>query len=124
MAAALGAEPTLRGGMHRLLTEAAAAYIRPGHPRGCLVISSATNCSSPDIQQLLRAVRNASVAGLEKAITAAVDAGELTTSANPRALSVFIASVMQGMAQQARDGASRQDLQATAKVATSAWPWA
>jgi hypothetical protein len=38
-------------------------------------------------------------------------------------LAVFTGIVMQGMAQQARDGASRSDLEAAAALALSVWPW-
>ncbi len=57
MGAALREEPTLRAGIDRLLTEAVFAYTRTGHPPGCLVISSATNCASVEIREMLRAVR-------------------------------------------------------------------
>ena len=124
MAAALGNEPTLRAGIDRLLAEAALAYTRSGHPPGCLVITAATNCTSPDVQEMLRAVRNTSVSQLEHVIGAAVEHGELSPGANARALAMFTATVMQGMAQRARDGATRQELHAVAKLAAAAWPWA
>jgi hypothetical protein len=50
MAKALLEEPTLEGGMERMLREAATAYTRRDLPRGCLVVSAAVNCSSPEVQ--------------------------------------------------------------------------
>jgi AcrR family transcriptional regulator len=123
MAAALRQEPTLRAGIDRLLAEAALAYTRPGHPPGCLVITSATNCTSPEVQEMLRTVRNASVSQLESVIGAAVKNGELSAGASARALAMFTAAVMQGMAQRACDGATRQELHDIANVAATAWPW-
>lgn len=123
MGAALREEPTLRAGIDRLLREAVVAYTRTGHPPGCLVISSAINCASVEIREMLRAVRNTSVAQLEGVIAAAVEAGELRAEANPRALALFTASVMQGMAQLARDGAARQELHEVAELAAATWPW-
>ncbi len=123
MGAALREEPTLRAGIDRLLREAVVAYTRTGHPPGCLVISSAINCASVEIREMLRAVRNTSVSQLESVIAAAVEAGELRADANPRALALFTASVMQGMAQLARDGAARQELHEVAELAAAAWPW-
>lgn len=123
MAAALRNAPTLRAGIDRLLAEAALAYTRPGHPRGCLVITSATNCTSPEVQDMLRAVRNTAVSQLEHVVTAAIEKEELSAGANTRTLAMFTATVMQGMAQRARDGATRQELRDVAKLAAAAWPW-
>lgn len=123
MARALAEEPSLRAGMERMLREAAAAYTRPNMPPGCLIIDAAVNCSSVEVQQLLREIRNRSRDYLEKLIHGAIEAGEVAGGADARALAVYTGAVMQGMAQQARDGASRQELQAAAAVAIRAWPW-
>ena len=124
MATALAEEPTLRAGLERMLREAAGAYTLPGHPHGCLVINGATNCSSPAVQQTLRELSAAGVAQLEQLIKAAIDAGELAETADPRILALSTSVVMQGMADQARDGAERRELEAVAALAVQAWPWA
>jgi hypothetical protein len=72
---------------------------------------------------MLRAVRNTSVSQLESVIGAAVKNGELSAGASARALAMFTAAVMQGMAQRACDGATRQELHDVANVAATAWPW-
>ncbi|QEV20161.1 TetR/AcrR family transcriptional regulator [Streptomyces alboniger] len=115
-------EPTARGAVARLLREAAAEFTDPGHPRGCLVITAATNCTTPEVEESLRARRNANVAGIESRIAAAVATGELPADTDPAALARFVAAVFQGMSQQARDGATREDLEAVADLAMSAWP--
>ncbi len=111
-------------GVSRLLREAAEVYTDPAYPRGCLIISAATNCTqqSADIQATLRRHRNANVAGLERRITADVEAGALPADTDARVLAVFTAAVVQGMSQQARDGASRDELRAVAEAAMRAWP--
>jgi AcrR family transcriptional regulator len=123
MAKAIQEEPTLREGMSRLLSEAAVAYTRPGRAQGCLLISAAVNCTSPEVQHALRALRNKSVKQLERVIAAAIESNELPRSADSRTLAVFTGVVMQGMAQQARDGATRHQLQKAATLAVEAWPW-
>ncbi|GAB3653668.1 TetR/AcrR family transcriptional regulator [Actinocorallia lasiicapitis] len=123
MAKALTEEPTLRQGMERLLREAAGEYTRPDRPPGCLVISAAVNCSSPEVEQALRALRTADVEALERLIAAAIDAGELLPGADAHALALFTSVVLQGMAQQARDGATRPELEAVAALALTPWPW-
>jgi AcrR family transcriptional regulator len=121
---ALAEEPTAREGVARMLREAAAAYTDPEHPRGCLVITAATNCTpeSADIEELLRQQRNANVRELERWIRADIKAGALPPDTNPRTLAVFTGSTLQGMSQQARDGATRSDLAAVAEAAMRTWP--
>ncbi|MBE1471723.1 TetR/AcrR family transcriptional regulator [Kibdelosporangium phytohabitans] len=123
-ARALAEEPTARQGIARMLHEAATQYTSPAHPRGCLIISAAVNCTpdSADIEQHLRDERNANVADLERRIQSDVDSGTLPAGTNARALAVFTAATLQGMSQQARDGASREDLEAVAASSMLAWP--
>jgi len=123
MARALADEPTLKAGLERMLCEAAAAYTLPGHPRGCLVINGATNCSSPGVQEALRKLRRAGVDQLAHLIKAAIDAGELADGADARTLALSVSVVMQGMADQARDGTKRRELEAVAALAIQGWPW-
>lgn len=121
---ALQEEPTARAGIARMLHEAATQYTSPAHPRGCMIISAAINCTpdSADIEQDLRDRRNANVAGMQRRIQADIDAGLLPRTANARTLAVFTGATLQGMSQQARDGASRADLEAVAAAAMLAWP--
>jgi AcrR family transcriptional regulator len=121
---ALAEEPRARDAVARLLREAAAAYTRPDRPHGCLLISATTNCSpqSADMAAHLRELRAACTRALEDKITAAIRAGELPASTDPRALATFYAATLQGMSAQARDGAARTDLEQIADGALRAWP--
>lgn len=121
---ALEEEPTARRGVERMLREAAVEYTAAGHPHGCLVIAAATNVgsASADVMEALRMRREANSLAMERAIAADVAAGELPPDVDPRALARFTAATVQGMSQQARDGASREDLEAVAELALRAWP--
>ncbi|WP_433443458.1 TetR/AcrR family transcriptional regulator [Nonomuraea sp. CA-141351] len=123
-ARALAEEPNARDAVGRLLREAAAAYTRPDRPRGCLLITAATNCSpqSADIAAHLRELRAAGARALEDKIAADVRAGALPAHTDARALATFYAAVIQGMSAQARDGAARTDLKQIAEAALQAWP--
>ena len=123
MARALTEEPTLRAGLSRLLREAAAAYTQPGKPPGCLFIDAAVNCTCPDVAQMLAGLRNDSVNQLENVIGRAIARGELAADADAHTLATYTSVVMQGMAAQARDGTTRDQLQAAAAQAMQAWPW-
>jgi AcrR family transcriptional regulator len=121
---ALAEQATARQAVDRMLHEAASLYTDPDHPRGCMVISAATNCTanSADIEDFLRQKRNQNVARIEAAIRRDVDAGALPANVDPRRLAIIVGATLQGMSQQARDGATRDDLLAVADAAMLAWP--
>src|SRR5882757_10721223 len=121
---ALAEEPHARDAVERLLREAAAAYTRPDHPRGCLLITAATNCSpqSADIATRLRELRAQGTHALEDKIAEATRTGELPAHTNAHALATFYGAVLKGMSAQARDGAARTDLEQIAEAALLAWP--
>lgn len=119
---ALIEEPTARAAVERTLREAATAYTEPGHPHGCLVVHAAANCSNPEVEQSLRDRRNANIAAFERRIRADVAAGVLPPATDAAALARHTGAMIQGMSQQARDGASREELEAVAEIALSIWP--
>ncbi|WP_156725998.1 TetR/AcrR family transcriptional regulator [Streptomyces apocyni] len=117
-------ELTARAAVERMLREAATEYTDPGHPRGCLIISAATNCATPEVEEALRVKRGQNIAAFESRIRADVASGELPADADAEALARFSGAVLQGMSQQARDGASREELERVAGLAMLAWPQA
>lgn len=119
---AFAEEPTVRAGVERMLYEAADKYTEAGHPHGCLVIYAATNCTTPEVEAGLRDRRNANISSIESRIKAAVAAGELPAQTDAPALARYTGAVLQGMSQQSRDGASRQELEAVAELAMRVWP--
>ncbi|MEV1078848.1 TetR/AcrR family transcriptional regulator [Streptomyces sp. NPDC050211] len=119
---ALAEEPTARAAVARMLREAAAKYTEPGLPHGCLVVHAATNCSNPEVEAFLRDRRNANIAAFERRIRADIAAGELPAGADAAALARHTGAMIQGMSQQARDGASREELEALAEIAMAIWP--
>ncbi len=119
---ALAEEPTARAAVERALREAATAYTEPGHPHGCLVVHAATNCSTPEVEESLRERRNANITAFESRIRADVAAGVLPPATDAAALARHTGAMIQGMSQQARDGASREELEAVAEIALSIWP--
>jgi AcrR family transcriptional regulator len=112
----------VRADIARMLRQAAREYTAPEHPPGCMIISAAANCTDPEVSAALRAIRNANIADFEQRIAAAVAAGEEPADTDPAALARFAAAVLQGMSQQARDGARQEELEAVAEAAMRAWP--
>ncbi|WP_181796065.1 TetR/AcrR family transcriptional regulator [Streptomyces sp. WELS2] len=121
-ARALEEEPTAREGIARMLREAAAEYTDRSHPQGCMIIHAAINCTNPDVEALLRDRRNANIAAIESRIRADIAAGLLPAGTDAAALARHTGAVIQGMSQQARDGARREELEALAEIAMSIWP--
>jgi AcrR family transcriptional regulator len=119
---ALAEEPTARAGVDRMLREAAVEYTAPGRPHGCLVIHAAANCSTAEVEEDLRRRRNANIAAIESRIAADVAAGVLPPDTDAAALARYVGAMIQGMSQQARDGASREELEALAEIALAVWP--
>ncbi|GGU71877.1 TetR family transcriptional regulator [Streptomyces litmocidini] len=119
---AFAEEPTARAALGRMLREAATLFTEPGHPHGCLMISAAVNCSTPEVEEALRARRNDNLASFENRIRQDVEAGDLPPDTDPRALARLTGAVLQGMSLQARDGATAEELAAVAEAAMRAWP--
>ncbi|MFJ3303007.1 TetR family transcriptional regulator C-terminal domain-containing protein [Streptomyces sp. NPDC086549] len=119
---ALDEEATARAGVARPLREAAAEFTDPGHPHGCLVIQAATNCTTPEVEDALRRQRNADITAIESRMKADVAGGELPPDTDAAVLARHAGAVFQGMSQQARDGASRAELQALAEIAMAICP--
>lgn len=122
--AAVAAGRTVREGVARALREAADVYTAPETPHGCLIISAATNnaAADDDIAEFLRDIRRANVTGLRELIRAGVDRGELPAGTDAHALAHHVGAVLQGMSQQARDGADAATLRAVADLSMRAWP--
>ncbi|MGW5350552.1 TetR/AcrR family transcriptional regulator [Streptomyces sp. NPDC004031] len=121
---ALAEEPTARDAVARMLREAAVNYVCTSHPAGCLTISAATNVSPQDaeVQTFLCGLRTANIDAFEARLRTAEQAGELPAGTDARSLAAYFAAVLQGMSQRARDGATAQELAATAELALAAWP--
>ncbi|MFH8365655.1 TetR/AcrR family transcriptional regulator [Streptomyces sp. NPDC018031] len=121
---ALAEEPTARQGVARMLREAACWHTLPGCPRGCMIITAATNCTtqSADVLEGLMERRRMGLRNIESAVRADVAVGELPPDTDAHALAVYSSAVLQGMSQQARDGVDRETLEAVAEIAMRAWP--
>src|ERR1700712_4580858 len=81
---ALAEEPTARGAIQRLLEEAAEELTRPCHPKGCLGVMAATNCSvaAERVQSALAKRRAAAEEGIKARIQQAIDEGEIAADNN------------------------------------------
>jgi AcrR family transcriptional regulator len=123
-ARAVTEEPTAYTAIARLLRESAREFTKPRRPRGCLVLSAASNCTpaADEICDDLRRRRKATLHSLERVVRRDATAGLLPAETDLHGLAVFFVATLQGMSQQARDGATRLDLLAVAEISLRAWP--
>jgi AcrR family transcriptional regulator len=92
-------------------------------PAGCMAALGAVGDEwPPAITNVVRKVRLKMLENLQARLQRAVVEGELPASTEIDHLSRFFLSVFEGMAVQARDGASRTELQGVVATAMAAWP--
>jgi TetR/AcrR family transcriptional regulator, copper-responsive repressor len=120
--AALAEETSARAAIQRLLLEAARNFTSGHHPPGCMVVLSALNCTdeATDIRDNLVMRRNQSA----KAIIDRIKLGkkELPQGLSPEAFGDLVVTIFQGMSIRARDGATREELEAVANQTMKLWP--
>lgn len=105
------------------LMQSARVFTRRGRPTGCLVVLSALHAteSCETVRRELIRARAQNVEDLAERLAQGVAAGELPPTVDVTAVASYYITVQQGMSIQARDGASRETLEAIARAALAAW---
>ncbi|WP_433345998.1 TetR/AcrR family transcriptional regulator [Microtetraspora malaysiensis] len=119
---ALADEPTAKGAAARVFAEAPERYTRRDLPTGCLIVSGDAGTTSTEIIEHLRRMRDSKVHAFAAKIRADITAGRLPGDIDPRALGRYTMSTLTGLAQAARDGVTRAELDRVAEIAIRAWP--
>lgn len=119
---ALAEEPTARAAAARVLREGPHRYTRRGLPTGCLVVSGDANTTNTQVRGELRRLRNAKAAAFAAKIRSDVAAGQLPADTDATALGRYVLTTLNGIAQAARDGVGRTQLERVAALALRAWP--
>ncbi len=116
---------TAREAVEALLMDSAAALTGScgaDDPLGCMVTLSAVGSEGhAELGDRVRSSRALALKRVEERLGRAVADGELAASADVHGLARFVLAVQGGMSLQARDGASRADLEAVARVTLSGW---
>lgn len=118
---ALAEEPTAERAIRRLLDDAVDTYFDPSHPKGCMIVLSATNCAaaSDDIRKALAVRRR----DLERAIRQRIAADRTAiASAEAATLAGAVAAVLYGLSIMARDGAPRAAMRRVVAQFMTGWP--
>jgi AcrR family transcriptional regulator len=114
----------IRDQVATLLRDTVRAATDPGYPAGCMVTAGMLNCGA-EYQALagtLTELRNARCREFACQLRQAIARGELPPDTDADATSRYIAAIVQGIAIQAKDGASQAELFALVDVAIAHWP--
>ena len=119
------AEPlTAKESIRSYMEVIAISQTDPNQPPGCMVVTSATNCTaaSSHVQEVLADYRGQMEAGIKDRLDRGVREGELAADTDTAAMASFFVTVIHGMSTQARDNAGREKLLAIGAQAMRAWP--
>jgi AcrR family transcriptional regulator len=120
---ALEAAPTARRAVEAMLRLNAAAYVNPRRPPGCMITLAATigtpECA--EVRDFLGRCRQEAQDALEARLARGAAEGDLPAGADIASVAAFYYTVLQGLSIQARDGASRETLDAIVDCAMAAW---
>ncbi len=106
------AEPDIETAIRSMLNSAVSLYAQPGHPLGCMVVSSTSGMSDENksLAEWLAQRRNAKTQSIISRFEQAYAEGQLRAETNPVALGHYFATLLHGLSVQARDGVSREIL--------------
>ncbi|MFJ7440892.1 TetR/AcrR family transcriptional regulator [Methylorubrum thiocyanatum] len=122
----LDEEPDLRKAMERFLLDAAAVLSSLEAPCGCMVVLATANVSpeSEDVHEAMKGLREISRANFLRRLERARQAGDLPDGTEVQALASAFNTLLQGLSIQARDGASRAELERVARASLAMLPGA
>jgi AcrR family transcriptional regulator len=110
--------------LERYLTTTARQFISPNKPKGCMVLIGALQ-HGPEGDAAAAATtcaRDQTLQRFRRELENSMRTGEIPAGVNCGALARFYCAIVQGMAVQATDGASLEDLDSIANLALSVWP--
>ena len=110
--------------IEQVLLGAAKQFSHSSHAPGCMVASGELQTSADNgfLVAEMTGLRQTAQQAIRARLEAARKSGELPSSTDTATLAAFYAMVIQGMAVQARDGASSASLKRMANLAMQTWP--
>lgn len=103
------------------LTRQAAQFTDPANPPGCMISTAVLGCAEENdpVAEAVSGMREATISRIRDRLERARKEGALSADADATALARLIGAAIQGMSVQARDGASRSELEAVARLVSS-----
>jgi AcrR family transcriptional regulator len=123
MMTALAEGQSARASIEALLRAAVEAFCKPGAPRGCLFVLAAMNGTGVNqrVRDYLRGLRARRQKAIRERLQRGQEEGELASGLDTASVASFITTVIDGLAIQARDGASRKALNFAVDCAMASW---
>jgi AcrR family transcriptional regulator len=121
---ALREQPTARAAIEAMLRATADEITQPDTPHGCMLILAAPTgaMENAGVRAFLAGLRRDMCSTIRDRLGRGIADGDLTASpASLDAIARYYTTVVQGLSVQARDGASRADLEAVITCAMAAW---
>jgi AcrR family transcriptional regulator len=121
---ALREEPTARAAVHAMLRATADQITRSDAPHYCMLILAAPTgaVENHEIREFLADLRHGMHAEIRDRLARGVAEGDLAVPpAGVDAIARYYTTVVQGLSVQARDGATRDELEAVITCAMAAW---
>lgn len=99
------------------------SYTAAGRPTGCMVVLAATTYtpSVEGIRDFLAEQRRAGTEALRERLVRGQADGDVPPGADTGALAAYVRSVQYGLSMQARDGATREELDAVVDHTLAGW---
>jgi AcrR family transcriptional regulator len=121
---ALREQPTARAAVEAMLRATADEITRPDTPHGCMLILAAPTgaVENHPVREFLADRRRGQFTTIKDRLARGVTDGDLTAPpASLDAIARYYTTVVQGLSVQARDGATRAELDAVITCAMAAW---
>lgn len=121
---ALAEEPTAREAIHAMLRATADEITRPDAPHGCMLIIAAPTgaIENHSVREFLADRRRDQYTTIADRIRRGITDGDLAVSPDRvEPIARYYTTVMQGLSIQARDGATRAELESVIACAMAAW---
>lgn len=117
-------QPTARAVVENLLRSAVAFLGDPTHPRGCLSLQGGLACGSTaeGVKRTMIDWRRQGLKQLEERMRRAQKEGDLARDVDAKDLARYISIVMNGLAVQAVNGATRAEMNRAVKLALRSMP--
>ncbi|MFB9908809.1 TetR/AcrR family transcriptional regulator [Allokutzneria oryzae] len=120
---ALHEHPTARAALAEALRGNVLAFTNPDTPAGCMIVLAATTYTdrSEGVRDHLAEMRRSTEQAFRERVERGIAEGDVPTGADAAKIAAFYNTILQGLSIQARDGADRECLSATAESAIAAW---
>jgi AcrR family transcriptional regulator len=114
---------TARESIERMLRENVADYVDPETPVGCFIVLGAPigGPGSRSVQDYLAALRRETADTIAKRVERGIDEGDVPAGTDTIAAGEYYNTVLNGISISARDGSSRDALDAVVDAAMAAW---